>query len=55
VPTAMRYSRTHPAPWAPTLEEIIIGKVHELDRGLNLRKNYSKKEDQCPRSSAGTF
>ncbi len=31
---AMRYSRTHPAPWAPTLEEKIIGKVHELDRGL---------------------
>ena len=32
---AMRYSRTHPAPWAPTLEEKIIGKVHELDRGLS--------------------
>ena len=32
---AMRYSRTHPAPWAPTLEERIIGKVHELDRGLS--------------------
>ena len=31
---AMRYSRTHPAPWAPTLEEKIIGKVHELDRQL---------------------
>jgi hypothetical protein len=31
---AMRASRTHPAPWAPTLEEKIIGKVHELDRGL---------------------
>jgi hypothetical protein len=31
---AMRYSRTHPAPWAPTLEEKIIGKVHELDRSL---------------------
>lgn len=31
---AMRYSRTHPAPWAPTLEEKIIGKVHELVRGL---------------------
>jgi hypothetical protein len=31
---AMRYSRTHPGPWAPTLEEKIIGKVHELDRGL---------------------
>src|SRR5262249_9128650 len=32
---AMRSSRTHPAPWAPTLEEKIIGKVHELDRGLS--------------------
>lgn len=32
---AMRYSRTHPAPWAPTLEERIIGKVHELDRSLS--------------------
>lgn len=32
---AMRYSRTHPAPWAPTLEEKIIAKVHELDRSLN--------------------
>lgn len=31
---AMRYSRTHPAPWAPSLEEKIIGKVHELDRTL---------------------
>lgn len=27
---AMRFSATHPAPWAPTLEEKIIGKVHEL-------------------------
>lgn len=32
---AMRYSHTHPAPWAPTLEEKIIGKVHELDRSLS--------------------
>jgi neutral ceramidase len=32
---AMRSSRTHPAPWGPTLEERIIGKVHELDRGLS--------------------
>jgi len=32
--TAMRFSSTHPGPWAPTLEEKIIGKVHELDRRL---------------------
>jgi len=31
---AMRYSRTHPAPWATNLEEKIIGKVHELDKSL---------------------
>ena len=31
---AMRYSSTHPGPWAPSLEEQIIGKVHELDRAL---------------------
>lgn len=31
---AMRLSSTHPSPWAPTLEERIIGKVHELDRSL---------------------
>ncbi|MBI3880126.1 MAG: neutral/alkaline non-lysosomal ceramidase N-terminal domain-containing protein [Verrucomicrobia bacterium] len=33
--SAMRYSGTHPGPWAPTLEERIIGKVHELDRRLH--------------------
>ncbi len=32
--TAMRYSSVHPGPWAPTLEEKIIGKAHELHRGL---------------------
>jgi hypothetical protein len=32
---AMRFSSTHPGPWAPTLEEKIIGKVHELDRSLD--------------------
>jgi hypothetical protein len=32
--TAMRFSATHPGPWAPTLEEKIIGKVHELNRSL---------------------
>ncbi|MBI5774089.1 MAG: neutral/alkaline non-lysosomal ceramidase N-terminal domain-containing protein [Verrucomicrobia bacterium] len=32
--TAMRFSSTHPGPWAPTLEEKIIGKVHELDKRL---------------------
>lgn len=31
---AMRFSSTHPSPWAPTLEEKIISKVHELDRSL---------------------
>lgn len=32
---AMRFSSTHPGPWAPTLEEKIVGKVHELDRRLD--------------------
>jgi hypothetical protein len=32
--TAMRFSSTHPGPWAPTLEEKIIGKVHELHARL---------------------
>lgn len=32
--TAMRFSATHPGPWAPTLEEKIIGQVHELHRRL---------------------
>ncbi|WP_435020796.1 neutral/alkaline non-lysosomal ceramidase N-terminal domain-containing protein [Tundrisphaera sp. TA3] len=31
---AMRYSRIHPGPWSPTLEEKIIAKVHELDARL---------------------
>ena len=31
---AMRFSSTHPGPWAPTLEEKIVGKGHELDRSL---------------------
>jgi neutral ceramidase len=31
---AMRFSVTHPGPWAPTLEERIVGKVHELNRTL---------------------
>jgi hypothetical protein len=31
---AMKYSSTHPGPWATSLEERIIGKVHELDRAL---------------------
>ncbi len=31
---AMLYSTTHPGPWAPTLEEKIVGKVHELHRRL---------------------
>jgi len=35
--TAMRFSATHPGPWAPTLEEKIIGKVHELNRRLSAR------------------
>ncbi len=35
--TAMRFSSTHPSPWAPTLEERIIGKVHELHRELDTR------------------
>ena len=31
--TAMRHT-SHPAPWAPELEEQIIAKVHELHRQL---------------------
>ncbi len=30
--TAMRFSTTHPGPWAPDLEEKIISKTHELVR-----------------------
>ncbi|MDP3069032.1 MAG: neutral/alkaline non-lysosomal ceramidase N-terminal domain-containing protein [Opitutaceae bacterium] len=32
--TAMRYSYTHPGPWAATLEERIVAQVHALDREL---------------------
>lgn len=32
--SAMRYSSTHPSPWAPSLEERIISKVHELNLKL---------------------
>lgn len=32
--TAMRFSASHPGPWAPTLEEKIIGKAHELNTRL---------------------
>jgi hypothetical protein len=31
---AMRFSTTHPGPWAPELEEKIVAKVHELHRRL---------------------
>ncbi|MBI4662562.1 MAG: neutral/alkaline non-lysosomal ceramidase N-terminal domain-containing protein [Verrucomicrobia bacterium] len=31
---AMRFSVTHPGPWAPTLEEKIVSQVHELNRRL---------------------
>jgi len=31
---AMLYSSVHPAPWAPSLEERIISKVHELNQAL---------------------
>ncbi|MBI2949463.1 MAG: neutral/alkaline non-lysosomal ceramidase N-terminal domain-containing protein [Verrucomicrobia bacterium] len=31
---AMLYSPTHPAPWAPSLEQRIVSKVHELHRRL---------------------
>lgn len=34
---AMRYSPTHPGPWAPGLEEQIVSKVKELE--LNVRPN----------------
>jgi hypothetical protein len=32
--TAMRFSFTHPGPWATTLEEKIVAQVHALDRTL---------------------
>ena len=32
--TAMRYSYTHPGPWAASLEERIITQVHTLNRSL---------------------
>lgn len=32
--TAMRFSTTHPGPWAATLEERIVAQVHVLDRQL---------------------
>ncbi|MFV1994737.1 MAG: hypothetical protein ACC661_04820, partial [Verrucomicrobiales bacterium] len=34
--TSMRFIRQnlHPAPWDPTIEERIVGVVHELDAGL---------------------
>jgi len=34
---AMRYSTTHPGPWAESTEERIVGKVHELNRNVNGR------------------
>jgi hypothetical protein len=36
--SSMRYSSVHPGPWAPTLEEKIIGKVHELQQVLAAQK-----------------
>jgi hypothetical protein len=35
--TAMRFSATHTGPWAPSLEEKIIARVHELHRQLGGR------------------
>ena len=32
--TSIFYSETHPGPWSPTLEDRIIGKVHELNERL---------------------
>lgn len=32
---AMRFSTTHPGPWAESTEERIVGKVHELNRKLS--------------------
>jgi hypothetical protein len=32
--TSMHFSEIHPGPWAPALEERIIGKVHELNNRL---------------------
>lgn len=40
---AMLYSSTHPSPWAPSLEERIIAKVHELNKSLmNADKDSSQ-------------
>ena len=35
--TSMHFSEIHPGPWAPSLEERIIGKVHELNNHLKPR------------------
>lgn len=32
--SSMQFSEIHPGPWAPSLEERIIGKVHELNKRL---------------------
>lgn len=32
---AMRFSTTHPGPWAESVEERIVSKVHELNRSLS--------------------
>jgi len=37
--SSMFYSEIHPGPWAPTLEERIIKKVHELHRRLQPNQN----------------
>lgn len=39
---AMQYSNVHPAPWAPSLEERIISKVHELNRALQSAGSSAK-------------
>ena len=35
--TSIFFSEIHPGPWAPSLEERIIAKVHELNDGLRQR------------------
>ena len=40
--SSMIFSEVHPGPWAPSLEERIIAKIHELNDGLRPRPTANK-------------
>jgi neutral ceramidase len=40
--TSMVFSEIHPGPWAPSLEERIIAKVHEMNEGLRAHPGENK-------------